>query len=129
LRPALDAAVAGTSHVFFMDAAHFAYGTFLCCLWSDPAGVRSRRLRSPAVQLARCLDAVTRRLLSVTNMTVVNTDTMCQLLRVIAAENLVGPVTVVQDNARYQRNKAVQALAAELSIPLLYLPRSGTRRT
>ncbi|QDU23574.1 transposase [Urbifossiella limnaea] len=67
-------------------------------------------------------DAVTRRLLSVTNTTVVNTDTMCQLLRAIAAEGWVGPVTVVLDNARYQRNKVVQGLAAELSIRLLFLP-------
>jgi len=60
--------------------------------------------------------------LSVTNTTVVNTDTLCQLLRRIAAEAWVGPVTVVLDNARYQRNKAVQAVAAELSIRLLFLP-------
>lgn len=44
-------------------------------------------------------DAVTRRLLSVANTTVVNTDTMCQLLRTIATEGLAGPVTVVLDNA------------------------------
>lgn len=67
-------------------------------------------------------NAVTRTLLSVVNTTVVNTDTMCELLRRLAAEQLVGPVTVVLDNARYQRNKVVQALAAELSITLLYLP-------
>ena len=34
LRPRLDAAVAGREHVFFVDAAHFVFGTFLCCLWS-----------------------------------------------------------------------------------------------
>ena len=65
---------------------------------------------------------VTRRLLSVPNTTVVNTETRCQRLRVIAAEGLVGPVTVVLDNARYQRNKAVQGLAAELGLRLLFLP-------
>ena len=47
---------------------------------------------------------------------------MCALLRAIAAERLVGPVTVVLDNARYQRNKVVQALAAESGIRLLFLP-------
>ena len=47
---------------------------------------------------------------------------MCELLRTIAAQALVGPVTVVLDNARYQRNKIVQGLATELSITLLYLP-------
>jgi len=25
---------AGQGHVFFVDAAHFVFGTFLCCLWS-----------------------------------------------------------------------------------------------
>ena len=34
LKPALDAAQAGNGHVFFVDTAHFVYGTFLCCLWS-----------------------------------------------------------------------------------------------
>ena len=47
---------------------------------------------------------------------------MVELLHRIAAENLVGPITVVLDNARYQRNEVVQALAAELSITLLFLP-------
>ncbi len=47
---------------------------------------------------------------------------MCDLLRTLAAEKLTGPITVVLDNARYQRNKVVQSLAAQLGIRLLYLP-------
>ena len=35
---------------------------------------------------------------------------------------LAGPVTLVLDNARYQRNDVVQALAKELGIELLFLP-------
>jgi hypothetical protein len=38
----------------------------------------------------------------VTNTTVVNTETMCQLLREIAAAGLSGPITIVLDNARYR---------------------------
>jgi hypothetical protein len=34
LKPLLDDAQAGQGHVFFVDAAHFVFGTFLCCLWS-----------------------------------------------------------------------------------------------
>ena len=34
MRPKLDAAEAGQGHVFFVDAAHFVFGTFLRCLWS-----------------------------------------------------------------------------------------------
>lgn len=108
--------------MFFVDAAHFVYGTFLCCLWSIlRVFVRAASGRQ-RFNVLGAWDAVARRLLAVTNTTVVNTGTMCQLLRRIAAENLVGPVTVILDNARYQRNTVVQGLAAELSIRLLYLP-------
>ena len=67
-------------------------------------------------------NAITRELIHVANTTVVNTETMCELLRKIAAQDLVGLLTLVLDNARYQRNAVVQALAAELHITLLYLP-------
>ena len=46
----------------------------------------------------------------------------CELLREIAASGLAGPITLVLDNARYQRNAVVQALAKQLGITLLYLP-------
>jgi transposase len=108
--------------VLFVDAAHFVYGTYLCCLWSIlRVFVRAASGRQ-RFNVLGAWNAVTRRLLAVTNTTVVNTDTLCQLLRAIAAEGLVGPVTLVLDNARYQRNKVVQTLAAELSIRLLFLP-------
>jgi transposase len=44
------------------------------------------------------------------------------LLRKLAAQRLPGLVTVVLDNARYQRNTVVQTLAGSLGIELLYLP-------
>ena len=47
---------------------------------------------------------------------------MCELLRTIAAIGLTGPITLVLDNARYQRNAVVQDLAKELGITLLFLP-------
>src|SRR4051812_27664229 len=47
---------------------------------------------------------------------------MCDLLRAVAARGLVGPVTLVLDNARYQRNAIVMGLAPELGIELLFLP-------
>ena len=47
---------------------------------------------------------------------------MCELLRKIAAKGLPGPVTVVLDNARYQKCAVVRTLAASLGIELLYLP-------
>ena len=67
-------------------------------------------------------NALTRELVSMTNTTVVNTDTLCELLRKIAAQRLTGTITLVLDNARYQRNAVVMALAAQLGITLLFLP-------
>lgn len=122
LNPRLDAAKAGQGHVFFVDAAHFVFGTFLCCLWSfTRLFVRAASGRQ-RFNVLGAWNAVTRELIAVTNTTVVNTETMCELLRQIAAEGLVGPITLVLDNARYQRNAAVQALAVQLGITLLFLP-------
>ena len=122
LKPRLDAAVAGRGHVLFVDAAHCVYGTYLCCMWSIVRVFVRAASGRQRFNVLGAWDAVTRAFISVTNTTVVNTDTMCELLRKIATAGLVGPVTVVLDNARYQRNKVVQALATELSITLLYLP-------
>jgi transposase len=122
LRPRLEAARAGEGQVFFVDAAHFVFGTFLCCLWSFVRlWVRAASGRQ-RLNVLGAWNAVTRQLTYVANTTVVNTETMCELMRKIAAENLVGPITLVLDNARYQRNAVVQALAAELGLALLYLP-------
>jgi transposase len=122
LKPNLDAALAGTGHVFFVDAAHFVLGTFLCCLWSfTRIFVRAASGRQ-RFNVLGAWNAVTRDLIAVTNTTVVNTATMCELLRKIAASGLSGPITLVLDNARYQRNAVVQDLAKELGITLLFLP-------
>ena len=122
LKPRLDAALAGRGHVFFVDAAHFVFGTYLCCLWSfTRIFVRAASGRQ-RFNVLGAWNAVTRELTAVTNTTVVNTETMCELLRQIAALGLVGPITLVLDNARYQRNATVQALAGPLGITLLFLP-------
>ena len=122
LKPKLDAAVAGQGHVFFVDAAHFVYGTFLCCLWSIARIFVRAASGRQRFNVLGAWNAVTRELITITNTTVVNTDTMCELLRAVARRGLVGPVTLVLDNARYQRNAVVQGLAVELGIVLLFLP-------
>jgi transposase len=122
LKPCLDVAVAGQGHVFFVDAAHFVFGTFLCCLWSVARIFIRAASGRQRFNVLGAWNAVTRELIAVTNTTVVNTETMCELLRKIAALGLAGPITLVLDNARYQRNAAVQALAEQVGITLLFLP-------
>lgn len=122
LKPRLNAAAAGQGHVFFVDAAHFVFGTFLCCLWSFARVFVRAASGRQRFNVLGAWNAITRELIAVTNTTVVNTDTMCELLRRLATLGLTGPITVVLDNARYQRNVIVETLAAELGIKLLFLP-------
>ncbi len=122
LKPKLDAALAGRGHVFFVDAAHFVFGTFLCCLWSIVRIFVRAASGRQRFNVLGAWNAVTRELITITNTTVVNTETMCELLRAVAKRGLIGPVTLVLDNARYQRNALVKGLAAELGIVLLFLP-------
>jgi transposase len=122
LKPCLDAAVAGAGHVFFVDAAHFVFGTFVCCLWSFARIFVRAAAGRQRFNVLGAWDAVAHRLIAVTNTTVVNTETMSELLRKIAASGLTGPITLVLDNARYQHNAAVKALAQQLGITLLFLP-------
>jgi transposase len=53
----------------------------------------------------------------------VNADSMCDLLRAIRSKNATGePVTLIMDNAAYNRSLKVRELAEELGINLFYLP-------
>jgi transposase len=121
-RPKLDEALAGEGHVFFVDAAHCVYGTFLCCLWSFARLFVRAASGRQRFNIRGAFDAVTRELVSVCNTTVVNKETMCELLRKVAGLGLVGPITLVLDNAKYQRNEMVMALAKSLDIGLMFLP-------
>ncbi len=47
---------------------------------------------------------------------------MHQLLSKIAELKLIGPITLVLDNARYQRNDEVTGVATRLNITLMFLP-------
>ena len=119
--------------MFFVDAAHFVFGTFLCCLWSfTRIFVRAASGRQ-RFNVLGAWNAVTRELIAVTNTTVVNTETMCELLRKIAALGLTGPITLVLDNARYQHNAAVKALAKSVGdhavVPALVLAQPEPDRT
>ncbi len=121
LEPALVEAKAKQRTVFFVDAAHFVQGSFLCCVWClvrmFVRGSSGRR----RYNVLGAWNAVTRELIRVSNDTRVSSDTMIELLGQIAGQ-AKGLTTLVLDNARYQRCKAVEAEAKLLGIELLFLP-------
>jgi len=54
--------------------------------------------------------------------TYITATQVCELIEKIADLGLIIPITLVLDNARYQKCKVVEELALSLSIELLYLP-------
>lgn len=122
LEPLLEEARLGNGHVFFVDAAHFVMGAFLCCVWCCARlfirGASGRQRYS----VLGAWNAVTHELVSITTDATVSADTMCALLRKIAALGLQGPISLVLDNARYQHCALVMDLAKSLNIHLEFLP-------
>ncbi|MDQ3089454.1 MAG: transposase, partial [Acidobacteriota bacterium] len=69
------------------------------------------------------IDALTKQITTITNTTYITSAEVCQLLTKLAAQATPEvPITVVLDNARYQRCRLVQTHAATLKIELLFLP-------
>ena len=68
------------------------------------------------------LNAVTHDVLTVTNDTYITSVQVCQLLTQLAVYAAGRPLTVVLDNARYQRCRLVESHAAQWGLELLFLP-------
>ena len=105
-----------------MDAAHFVLAPFLGYLWSTVRLFLKAPSGRQRLNVLGALNAVTHELITIINDAYINSQSVCDLLWKIAALNLKTPVTLVLDNARYQRARIVQQLAAQLQIELLFLP-------
>lgn len=68
------------------------------------------------------LNATTHEIFTVQNLTYVTAATVCELLRLLAGAYPGQPLTIILDNARYQRCALVQGVADSLGIELLFLP-------
>jgi len=122
LEPRLEEAKAGKRAVFFVDAAHFVLAPFLGFLWSFTRVFIKAPAGRQRFNVLGALNAITHELITVTNDAYINAESFCALLVQLAALNLSVPITLVLDNARYQKCAVVTALAASLHIELLYLP-------
>ena len=105
-----------------MDAAHFVHRAYLGFLWcftrvfiASPSG-RKR------FNVLGAVNAITKEVVIVTNESYINAQSICLMLLKLKALDLAVPITVVLDNARYQKCKLVFGLAKSLDIELVYLP-------
>ena len=122
LQPRLAEAKAGKRAVFFMDAAHFVLAPYLGFLWSAVRIFIQAPSGRQRFNVLGALNAISHEVLTVTNQTYITSVQVCEMLTQLAALGLGVPITVVLDNARYQRCKLVMAHAASLGIELLFLP-------
>lgn len=122
LEPRLEEAKAGSRHVFFVDAAHFVLAAYLGCLWCFERLFIKAPPGRQRFNILAALDAITNKMITVTNDSYINAQSVCDLLHKLRCLYADTPITLVLDNARYQRCLLVQALAESLNIELLYLP-------
>jgi transposase len=121
LNPRLDEARQGKRTVFFVDASHMVLGAFLSCLWSlVPLFIRSASGRQ-RYNVLGAINPLTLQFFRVSNTQYINSESVCELLRQIASAGIATPITLVLDNARYQRCALVQSLALQLNVELTRL--------
>jgi transposase len=105
-----------------VDASHFVLSAFLGYLWcfvrlfvKSPSG-RQR------YNVLGAFNAVSHELLTVTNDAYINANTIIALMTQLLERYVGSAITLVMDNARYQRCKLVMDFAKDHGIELLFLP-------
>ena len=122
LLPKLDEAGCGERKVFFVDAAHFVLGAFLGMIWCF---TRVLVKTSPGRQRYNILGAVeshSKELISIRTTDNINSLKVVELIDKIHNQYPDDEVTLVMDNASYQRCHFVREHARDTGIELLFLP-------
>lgn len=122
LEPLLEEAQRQERIVYFIDAAHFVHRAYLGFLWCfsrifipSPSG-RQR------FNVLGALNAVTKEVITVTNHTYINSHSICLLLAKLALLTPQMQISIILDNARYQKCQLVAEFAQLVDIELVYLP-------
>jgi transposase len=123
LIPRLSEAKEGKRKVYFVDAAHFVLGSFLGYLWCITRIFIPSSSGRKRYNVLGAMDAITHKLITVCNDAYINAGSTCELLcKIRDTVDNDNPITLIMDNAKYQRCKLVTKLAENLNIELLFLP-------
>lgn len=122
MEPRLAEAQRGQRTLFFVDAAHFVFSPFLGVLWCFQRLFVKAPSGRQRLNVLAALHATSKELVTIKNLTYITAETVCELLRLLAGAYPGMPITLILDNARYQRCALVQSLAQQLGIELLFLP-------
>jgi transposase len=124
LQPLLSEAKEGKRTVLFVDAAHFVMGAYLGMLWCFVRQLLPSASGRKRHNVLGAYDPIRHQAITETNDTYINQEVFCTFLEKIAASYAESncPITLILDNARYQKCQSVSDKAKELGIELLYLP-------
>ena len=122
LNPKIKEAEEGKRALLFMDAAHFVWQLYLGVLWCITRIFIPAASGRTRINVLGAYDPIKNELIKIINRAYINSQTVMELLEMISAVYLNSAITIVLDNAKYQRCKAVINKAAELDIELLFLP-------
>jgi transposase len=107
--------------VFFVDAAHFVMGAFLGMLWCFERLFLKSSSGRKRYNFLEAFSVIDTDLVTITHDAYINSDTIVDLLIRLKQTYTDMPLTLVMDNARYQRCNKVTEQAEALGIDLLFL--------
>ena len=121
--PALESAQKAESVLFFMDAAHFVLGAFLCAVWAKcRLFVRSSAGRN-RINVLGVVNAITKEVITITNTSYINANVIIDFFTMLRAQiPNEKRIDIICDNARYQHCNLVIEAAKLLNINILFLP-------
>jgi transposase len=122
LEPRIKEAEEGKRVLLFMDAAHFVWQLYLGVLWCVTRIFIPAASGRTRINVLGAYDPIKNALIRNINRSYITSSTVIELLEKIKTVYFHQAITIVLDNARYQRCKAVMEKAAELGIELLFLP-------
>lgn len=122
LEPLLEGKKQDKRKVFFVDAAHFVMGAFLGMLWCFERLFLKSSSGRKRYNVLGAFSVKGTDLVTITNDAYINSDTIVDLLIKLKQTYTDMPLTLVMDNARYQRCNKVTEQAEALGIDLLFLP-------
>jgi len=122
LDPLIEQAENGKIQLFFVDAAHFVLGTYLGYLWCFVRCFIKSGAGRQRFNVLAGLDFMTKNIIAIANDSYINAESVCELLKLIAEQNIGLPIKIILDNAKYQRCELVVNFAKSLNIELVFLP-------
>jgi transposase len=122
LLPKLEEAGRGERKVFFVDAAHFVMGAFLGMIWCFARVLVKTPPGRQRYNVLGAIDSHSQELISIRTTENINSLSVVALLDKIHKKYPDTGVTLVMDNASYQRCYFVRDHARNLGVELLFLP-------